>query len=103
MSLKMPKTLQLEKPLPGMSLADLIGLIERNNEAIQRVYEAIWSEVRYKEFIYFTRQKKCWRLGPVGDDLEAQYFIGTNIQDKSQWINDANWQMTWRSYGGADA
>lgn len=102
MSLKMQKTLILERPMPNMGLADLIGLIERNNEALQRAYENIWSEVRYHEWSYYTRKKRLWRIGPVGDDFEVQYFVGTNIQDKSQWTNDANWEMSLRGYGGAD-
>ena len=102
MSLKMQKTLQLERPTPGMGLNELISLIERNNEAIQRAYEAIWSDIHYKEWIFFTRQKKLWRLGPVGDHLCAQYFIGTNINEKSQWTNSALWETEWTSYGGTD-
>jgi hypothetical protein len=103
MTLQMLKSVQLENATPGMNLNQIIMLVNANNERLKTFLQQMWSEIRYKEWIYFTRGKKKWRLGPVGDHLEAQYFIGTNIRDKSQWINDDNWEMEWRSYGGEDA
>lgn len=77
-----------------------IRTLNENNAMLREAYARIWNDIRWPDWIYFTSQQKKWRLGPVGDHLEAQWFTGDNILN--DWRNDALWAMQWRSYGGAD-
>jgi len=100
MSMEMPKTLQLADFSQARNLEDIKQLLAENNERLKTMYLQLWNDIKRKEWLYFTAQKKKWRLGPVGDHLCAQYFIGTNIWEN--WRNDALWETEWTSYGGAD-
>ena len=91
---QMSKTLKVPDISQAKSVEDLKRDLKIFFADIQEAYRHIHNDIWWKRWVYFMVEGKKWRIGPVGDHLEAQYLTGTD------WRNDSHWTMTWRSYGG---
>ena len=93
----MDRQLVIEDCPETAELPELIRIVNENNQRLRSAYEAIHNDINWKEWVYYSVNKRRWRLGPLPDtnDWVIQELTGAN------WKNQSHWTTVYRGWGGA--
>lgn len=100
----MKKQLDLLDYSKAKNIDDIIRIGNENNRRTQKAYEAIYNDVLFKEWLYFTAGMKRWRIGPLQgyhpnrDRTEAVNFVIQELVG-TDWRNNSHWGA---AAGGAE-
>ena len=93
----MKQQLGLKDYSGARSMSDIIRIGNENNRILAAAYLAIFNDLNFKQWQYFSVGGKRWRIGPDpdGNDFLVQELTGSN------WRNQSHWTTATTSFGGA--